>query len=178
MSQAAMLNRGPGSVALPRSRSPIVKANELLFVHFERPDLKRAEQYLRDFGLVVSAQSESDLFMRGTGSQPYIYRASRGPIARLLGIGLSVPAMEDLERLSKAFGRPIETSNAPGGGSVVRLRDPEMKTERTARKTYRTRDQAKADVFDYIECFYNPKRRHSTIGYPSHVEFEMQAGLA
>ena len=37
---------------------------------------------------------------------------------------------------------------------------------------------AKADVFDYIECFYNPKRRHSTIGYLSPVEFEMQAGLA
>jgi hypothetical protein len=41
-----------------------------------------------------------------------------------------------------------------------------LKTERTARKTYRTRDQAKADVFDYIECFYNQKRRHSTLGYP------------
>ena len=53
-----------------------------------------------------------------------------------------------------------------------------LKTERTARKTYRTRNQAKADVFDYIECFYNPKRRHSTIGYLSPVEFEMQAGLA
>ena len=53
-----------------------------------------------------------------------------------------------------------------------------LKTERTARKTYRTRDQAKADVFDYIECFYNPKRRHSTIGYLSPVEFEMQAELA
>ena len=53
-----------------------------------------------------------------------------------------------------------------------------LKTERTARKTYRTRDQAKADVFDYIECFYNPKRRHSTIGYLSPVEFEMKAGLA
>jgi putative transposase len=53
-----------------------------------------------------------------------------------------------------------------------------LKTERTARKTYRTRDDAKADVFDYIECFYNPKRRHSTIGYLSPVEFEMKAGLA
>src|ERR1700723_3809146 len=53
-----------------------------------------------------------------------------------------------------------------------------LKTERTARKTYRTRDEAKADVFDYIECFYNPKRRHSTIGYLSPVEFEMQAGFA
>ena len=53
-----------------------------------------------------------------------------------------------------------------------------LKTERIARKTYRTRDEAKADVFDYIECFYNPKRRHSTMEIPSSVEFEMQAGLA
>jgi len=53
-----------------------------------------------------------------------------------------------------------------------------FKTERTARKTYRTRDQAKADVFDHIERFNNAKRRHSTIGYISPVEFEMQAELA
>ncbi len=43
---------------------------------------------------------------------------------------------------------------------------------------YLTLDQAKADVFDYIERFYTPKRRHSTIGYSSPVDFEMQAGLA
>ena len=53
-----------------------------------------------------------------------------------------------------------------------------LKTERTARKTYRTRDQAKADVFDYIERFYNPRRRHSTLGYLSPVEFEKRAALA
>ncbi len=53
-----------------------------------------------------------------------------------------------------------------------------LKTERTARKMYRTRDAAKVDVFDYIERFYNPKRRHSTIGYMSPMEFERQAGLA
>jgi putative transposase len=53
-----------------------------------------------------------------------------------------------------------------------------LKTERTANKTYRTRDQAKADVFDYIERFYNPRRRHSTLGYLSPMEFERQAELA
>jgi len=53
-----------------------------------------------------------------------------------------------------------------------------LKTERTARKIYRSRDEAKADVFDYIERFYNPKRRHSTIGYMSPMEFERKAGLA
>jgi putative transposase len=53
-----------------------------------------------------------------------------------------------------------------------------LKTERIDRKTYKTRDEAKADVFDYIERFYNPKRRHSTIGYLSPMEFERQAGFA
>lgn len=47
-----------------------------------------------------------------------------------------------------------------------------MKTERTNRRRYRTRDQARADVFDYIERFYNPRRRHSTIGQVSPDQFE------
>jgi putative transposase len=47
-----------------------------------------------------------------------------------------------------------------------------LKTERTARTVYRSREQARADVFDYIERFYNPTRRHSTLGYVSPIEFE------
>ena len=53
-----------------------------------------------------------------------------------------------------------------------------LKTERTARRTYATRDEARAEVFDYIERFYNPARRHSTLGYLSPVEFENRAQLA
>jgi len=53
-----------------------------------------------------------------------------------------------------------------------------LKTERIGRKVYRTRDAARADVFDYIERFYNIVRRHSTIGYLSPVEFERKVGLA
>jgi putative transposase len=53
-----------------------------------------------------------------------------------------------------------------------------LKIERTDRRTYRTRDEAKADVFDYIERFYNPKRRHSTLGYLSPMEFEMRTQSA
>ena len=53
-----------------------------------------------------------------------------------------------------------------------------LKTERVRDKRYRTRDAARADVFDYIERFYNTVRRHSTIGYISPVEFEKKGGLA
>jgi putative transposase len=53
-----------------------------------------------------------------------------------------------------------------------------LKTERIGRKVYRSRAAARADVFDYIERFYNTVRRHSTIGYLSPVEFERKVGLA
>lgn len=53
-----------------------------------------------------------------------------------------------------------------------------LKTERTARKVYRSRDEARTDVFDYMERFYNPRRRHSKLGYLSPMEFEARAVLA
>jgi putative transposase len=52
-----------------------------------------------------------------------------------------------------------------------------LKTERVCRKVYRSRNAARADVFDYIERFYNTTRRPSTIGYLSPVEFERKVGL-
>ncbi len=47
-----------------------------------------------------------------------------------------------------------------------------LKRERTKRKKYRTRDEARADVFDYIERFYNRQRRHGYVGNISPVQFE------
>ena len=47
-----------------------------------------------------------------------------------------------------------------------------LKRERTRRRKYRTRDEARADVFDYIERFYNRKRRHGYVGNISPVLFE------
>jgi len=46
-----------------------------------------------------------------------------------------------------------------------------LKVECVHRKTYETRKQAKADLFEYIEVFYNRKRLHSYLGYRSPVEF-------
>jgi putative transposase len=49
---------------------------------------------------------------------------------------------------------------------------PTMKTERTSRRVYQTRDQARADVFDYVERFYNQRRRNSSLDYLSPLDFE------
>jgi len=48
-----------------------------------------------------------------------------------------------------------------------------LKTERIRKKTYKTRQEARQDVFDYIKLFYNPKRRHANNGVLSPVEYEM-----
>ena len=47
-----------------------------------------------------------------------------------------------------------------------------LKKERIRKKVYRTRDHAKADIFEYIEMFYNRTRRHSHLGGVSPEVFE------
>lgn len=47
-----------------------------------------------------------------------------------------------------------------------------LKKERIRRRTYPNREAAKSDVFNYIELFYNPKRRHENDGDSSPMEFE------
>ncbi|WP_159089919.1 IS3 family transposase, partial [Xanthomonas fragariae] len=47
-----------------------------------------------------------------------------------------------------------------------------LKRERIRRRIYPTKEAARAEVFDYIEMFYNPKRRHGSNGGLSPVEFE------
>ena len=50
-----------------------------------------------------------------------------------------------------------------------------LKAELVHRTDYVTRSQARASVFDYIETFYNPRRRHSALGYVSPVDHETAA---
>ena len=50
-----------------------------------------------------------------------------------------------------------------------------LKTELVHRMHYRTRAEASASVFEWIECWYNRKRRHSSLGYLSPEAFEAQS---
>lgn len=50
-----------------------------------------------------------------------------------------------------------------------------LKKERVHHEVYATREAARQSVFEYIELFYNPRRRHSALGYLSPDEFEQAA---
>lgn len=49
-----------------------------------------------------------------------------------------------------------------------------LKTEHIYFENYQTHEQAKQSIFEYVEVFYNRKRRHSTLGYLSPADFEKQ----
>ncbi len=52
-----------------------------------------------------------------------------------------------------------------------------LKPELLYRRRFHTRQEAQSAIFTYVEGFYNRRRRHSTLGYLSPVEFEQQASL-
>jgi putative transposase len=81
---------------------------------------------------------------------------------------------DDFQALLKKHGISCSLSGAGScyDNAAVESFFATLKRERVKRRKYRTRDQAKADVFDYIERFYNRQRRHGYVGNISPVEFE------
>ena len=52
-----------------------------------------------------------------------------------------------------------------------------LKTELVMHCDHKTRDEARAGLFDYVEVFYNRQRRHSTLNYVAPLVFE-ESGIA
>ena len=102
------------------------------------------------------------------------------PLDKQKGVQGSQYASEQFQRLMADNGVRCSMSRSGNvwDNAVMESFFSSLKTERTTRRTYRTRDEARADVFDYVERFHNPRRRHSTLGYLSPAEFEMRATSA
>lgn len=80
----------------------------------------------------------------------------------------------DYQQLLKQQGIQVSMSRKGNcwDNSVMERFFGSLKSERTDDQYYLTRQQAKADVIDYIEMFYNSQRLHSTLNYMSPVQFE------
>ncbi len=81
---------------------------------------------------------------------------------------------DDFQALLKVNGITCSMSDKGScyDNAVVESFFASLKRERTKRRKYQTRNEARADVFDYIERFYNRKRRHGYVGNISPVQFE------
>ena len=81
---------------------------------------------------------------------------------------------EDFQRILKEHG--IRCSMSGHGNcydnACVESFFATLKRERVYRRHYRTRSEARADLFEYIEVFYNRRRRHSLLGDISPADYE------
>ena len=104
----------------------IAKAYDVAHVRFRAPDLDKMRSFLLDFGMVdaVPLQEDGRLFMRGTGRAPFLHATERGEPG-FAALGIWVRDRADLERLAAHDGKTVELFDAPGGGLVVRLTDPD-----------------------------------------------------
>jgi len=104
----------------------IAKAYDVAHVRFRAPDLDKMRSFLLDFGMVdaVPLQEDGRLFMRGTGRAPFLHATERGEPG-FAALGIWVRDRADLERLAAHDGKTVEPFDAPGGGLVVRLTDPD-----------------------------------------------------
>ena len=82
---------------------------------------------------------------------------------------------------SVEFGKRLkEAGLLPSMGSVADAYDnalaesfvSTLKRELLHRHSWSSRESVRVGIFEYIECFYNPRRRHSSLGHLSPVEYE------
>lgn len=100
-----------------------IKIEDVAFVRFRAPDLAQMQGFLEDFGMTV-AQDGGRLFAQGAGESPFLHVTEPGEPG-FAGLGLRARSLADLEALAAAEGVALRNLDAPGGGHVVSLIDPD-----------------------------------------------------
>jgi putative transposase len=125
-------------------------------------------------GLSMSDRMKDDLVIVAL-QQAFIHRQPQTGLIHHSDRG-SQYTSQDFQNLLAAYG--INASMSSTGNcydnAVMESFYHTLKTEHIYFEHYETREQAKQSIFEYIEVFYNRKRRHSTLGYVSPVIFEKQ----
>jgi catechol 2,3-dioxygenase-like lactoylglutathione lyase family enzyme len=101
-----------------------IKIQDVAYVRFSAPDLDEMEAFLTEFGMVRAERSADVLYMRGLDGDSFLHVTHRGE-PRYLSAGFEVASTTDLEVLAREEKASIASLDAPGGGSVVRLTDPD-----------------------------------------------------
>lgn len=102
----------------------LIRIEDISHVRFTAPDLKEMERFLVSFGLSPFEDGSGRLFGRGADGAPFVHATEPGE-AGFAALGFRATGPRDLERLAAAEGARVEPFEAPGGGWVVRLTDPD-----------------------------------------------------
>jgi putative transposase len=119
-----------------------------------REDL-RAELVLDALGMAVTQRSGAAGLVCHSDHGSQYTSLVYGTYAKTSGIALSMGSVGD-----------------PWDNAVAETFFASLEKELLRRERFATREAARMRLFWYIECFYNPRRRHSALGYRSPAEFE------
>ena len=100
-----------------------IKIQDIAYVRFQAPDLDQMETFLTEFGMVRADRTGDALYMRGLDGDPFLHVTHRGE-PRFVAAGFEAASVKDLETLAQEEKASILQLDGPGGGSVVRLSDP------------------------------------------------------
>ncbi|MCK0129245.1 VOC family protein [Erythrobacter sp. F6033] len=102
----------------------VITIEDIAHVRFAAPDLTKMQAFLTDFGLENWMDNDGFLYGKGSDGAPFSHSTEQGS-AGFRGLGLRANSIEELERLAQHENVPVQALEAPGGGHVVRLQDPD-----------------------------------------------------
>jgi catechol 2,3-dioxygenase-like lactoylglutathione lyase family enzyme len=108
----------------PRCTAPVIKARSLIHLRHRRRDLDEALLFYSDFGLELAVRTDGALHLRPAGGGPICLVLEAGSHDEFVGLAVEAASAEDLRRLATTVGGTVEERREPGGGLVLRLRDP------------------------------------------------------
>jgi catechol 2,3-dioxygenase-like lactoylglutathione lyase family enzyme len=101
----------------------MIRIEDVSHVAFRAPDLDQMARFLADFGL-STWREDGRLYGRGAGDAPFLHVTELGEPG-FVAMGLRAASMDDLESLARAEGTVLHDLDAPGGGAVLTLQDPD-----------------------------------------------------
>jgi len=101
----------------------VLKIEDIAHVRFSAPDLDVMKAFLVEFGLTPVPSDDGVLYARGASHAPFLHATSHGEPG-FVALGLRAESVADLKWLAEAEGAELEPLQAPGGGYVVALTDP------------------------------------------------------
>jgi catechol 2,3-dioxygenase-like lactoylglutathione lyase family enzyme len=116
------MNRPPNFQ--PRSEAPLLKARALVHLRHRRRDLEEAVRFFTDFGLELAERTPTARYLRAVGGGPICLIVEAGAHDEFLGLAVEAESEAALRQLAAAVGGAVAPRGEPGGGLVLRLRDP------------------------------------------------------
>src|SRR6187200_162877 len=117
--QGALRGEHPG-----RATNPTIKAQDLAWLEFQKPDLAGSERFAHAFGFSTVSRTADELQLRGTDAGTPCVIVRRGARSRYLGAAFRAAESTDVVRLADTTGAKVEKLPESIGGLTVNLTDP------------------------------------------------------